>query len=47
MVRKIPDSVLHHKLNLNAATIARLRKAQELQIETLIRLDGLLSQGKR
>jgi len=42
IVCKIPNSVLHHKMNLNSQTIARLRKGEDLQMITLRRLDKLL-----
>ena len=38
VIRKIPDSVLHHKMNLNSRTIARLRNGKDLQMNTLERL---------
>ncbi len=43
MARQIPDAVLHHKMNLNARTIAKLRKGEDLRMETLKRLDKLLT----
>lgn len=46
MVRKIPDSVLHHKLNLNLQTIARVRKGEDLRIETLRQLYENLAKQK-
>ncbi len=40
--KKIPDSVLHHQLNLNARTIMKLRAGHALRIETLQRLQSIL-----
>ncbi len=43
--RQMPDSVLHHRMNLNAGTITRLRNGHELRLETLRRLyESLLDQ---
>jgi hypothetical protein len=42
-VKKISNSALHHKMNLNPETISRLRNGDDLHFEVLKRLNNLLN----
>jgi hypothetical protein len=46
MARKIPDAVLHHKMNLNTRTIAKPRDGGPLPMTTLRRLAELPDEAK-
>lgn len=42
MVKKLPDSVLHHKVGLNTKTIKALRTGADFQMTTLRRIEKKL-----
>lgn len=43
-IKKISNSALHHKVNLNPETISRLRNGKNLHFATLKRIDEVLNQ---